>query len=68
MCNQEGRNFLIECVGFNMEGKISSALYALYISGMVYKEIVCKVANWTELAEIGWSVVQDVLKLLAAEG
>lgn len=68
MCNQEGRKVLIECVGFNMQGKISSALYAMYISWMVYKEIVCKFANWTEFAEIGWSVVQDVLKLLAAKG
>ena len=32
------------------------------------QEIVCKYAIWTEFAEMGWSVVQDVLKLLAAEG
>jgi len=32
------------------------------------KDIVSKYAKWTEFAEIGWSVVQDVLKLLAAKG
>jgi hypothetical protein len=32
------------------------------------QEIVCKYVKCTEFEEIGWIVVQDVLKLLAAKG
>jgi len=67
VCNQEGRKVLIECAGINMQGKIQVHNMPCTLQELL-QEIVCNYANWTEFAEIGWSVLQDVLKLLAAEG
>jgi hypothetical protein len=36
--NQEGRKMLIECVGINMQGNISNALCAIYITGRVTRK------------------------------
>jgi len=67
VCNQEGRKVLTECAEINMQGKIQVHNMPCTLQEWL-QEIVCHCANWTEFAEIGWSVLQDVLKLLAAEG